>query len=117
WRALFRQPLGTQIQRGDRQRVGPVVGVGALRVLRVAVDRDPDQAAGDRLGPGVVAHSPYPALVGAVLVRQCGQFLLDHRTGAGRQPAVRDRLPPGTPGRGTGAVVLHVRLPDRPARA
>ncbi|GFJ90732.1 hypothetical protein Prum_043740 [Phytohabitans rumicis] len=94
--------------------------VGPLRVVRVPVDGDPDQVAGDRFGAGVVEGPPDDTPVAAFPVRQGGDLLLHDQAGAGGQPllwygwvAVAGRHGPRVPQ----LVVLLVALPDRTAGA
>jgi hypothetical protein len=96
-----------------------VVPVGAGRVVRVAVHRDFDEVAGDRLGAGVVEGAADPAAVRAVGVGQLGELLLDDQPGARRQPLHRHRRV-AVQRRAAGVaqlVVLLEALPDQPAGA
>src|SRR2546430_17688214 len=75
-----------------------VVPVGALRIRRVPVDRDPYRVPDHRFRAGVVEVALDSAPVHTVHIGQCGGFVLDHPTGPGGAPPGRPRPGP-RPGR------------------
>jgi hypothetical protein len=69
--------LCAEVQLLPGERVCPVELVGPLRVARIAVHRDADEVARDRLGAGIAELPPLDRVVPAPVVVQLGVVVLD----------------------------------------